>query len=88
MPDAREQTRLFDDRRRAGPGVAVAMAQHFQRHFAIEPGVPGAIDVAMGAPAHSLEHAQRAPCRAIGSGFAIERQIGYRLEQRIRGQRN
>ena len=58
MPDAREQPSFFDDRRRRVGGV---LGDQFQGDFAVETGIPGAIDVAERSAANLLEDDERAP---------------------------
>ena len=58
---AGQQAALFDDRGRARPVGDRRGRQQLQRDLAVEPRVPGAVDLAEGAAADALEHAQVTP---------------------------
>ena len=83
MADAGEEPAFFDDRGR-GPLGDVGR-QQLQRDLAIQPGVPGAIDVAERAAPDAFEHAQVTPVSPAARGRrvrgrATEPQRGQRLE--------
>ena len=59
--DTREQAPFFDDGRYVGVTGGRADTEELERHFAIDPRVPGAIDFSERAAADALEHAQVAP---------------------------
>ena len=75
VADAGQQAALFDDR--AGPARGVTGGrQELQRHFAVEPRVPRAIDLAEGAGAEALGDTKVAPVGAGVGSRTVAVQVG------------
>ena len=61
MPHAREQSAFVDDRRRRPIAGGRTCGQELQRDFAIEPRIPGAVNLSERAPADPLDEPKMTP---------------------------